>query len=139
CGTVAAWPVAVHAQQPTKLPTIGFLGSASPSTQASRAAAFVQRLRELGWIENRTVAIEDRWAEGRSEGYSEIAADFGEWHLGDLAEALDKPVKTDGADLPTALGNEYVGVLIDLSQPAMQVEIRSHIARCLRDYLQGGE
>jgi putative tryptophan/tyrosine transport system substrate-binding protein len=76
CGTVAAWPVAVRAQQPTKLPTIGFLGSASPSTQASRAAAFVQRLRELGWIENRTVAIEYRWAEGRSERYSEIAADF---------------------------------------------------------------
>jgi len=75
-GAVAAWPVAVRAQQPTKLPTIGFLGSASPSTQASRAAAFVQRLRELGWIENRTVAIEYRWAEGRSERYSEIAADF---------------------------------------------------------------
>jgi putative tryptophan/tyrosine transport system substrate-binding protein len=73
---VVAWPVAARAQQAAKLPTIGFLGSASPSTQASRAAAFVQRLRELGWIENRTVAIEYRWAEGRSERYSEIAADF---------------------------------------------------------------
>jgi hypothetical protein len=72
----AAWPLAARAQQAVKLPTIGFLGSASPSTQASRAAAFVQRLRELGWIENRTVAIEYRWAEGRSERYSEIAADF---------------------------------------------------------------
>jgi acetyl-CoA acetyltransferase len=75
-GAAAAWPLAARAQQAAKLPTIGFLGSASPSTQASRAAAFVQRLRELGWIENRTVAIEYRWAEGRSERYSEIAADF---------------------------------------------------------------
>src|SRR5262245_42988415 len=75
-GVAAAWPVAARAQQSGKLPTIGYLGSASPSTQASRAAAFVQRLRELGWIENRTVAIEYRWAEGRSERYSEIAADF---------------------------------------------------------------
>src|SRR5262249_45336119 len=71
-----ALPLVARAQQPGKLPTIGYLGSASPSTQASRAAAFVQRLRELGWIENRTVAIEFRWAEGRSERYSEIAADF---------------------------------------------------------------
>ena len=75
-GAAVAWPHAVRAQQTPKLPTVGFLGSASPSTQASRAAAFVQRLRELGWIENRTVAIEYRWAEGRSERYGEIAADF---------------------------------------------------------------
>ena len=72
-GAAAAWPLA---QQSAKLPTIGFLGSASPSTQASRAAAFVQRLRELGWIENRTVAIEYRWAEGRSERFTEIGAEF---------------------------------------------------------------
>jgi putative ABC transport system substrate-binding protein len=36
----------------------------------------VQRLRELGWIEGRTVAIEVRWAEGRSERFAEIAAEF---------------------------------------------------------------
>ena len=59
-----------------KLPTIGFLGAASPSTQSQWVAAFVQRLRELGWIEGRTVAIEFRWAEGRSERFAEIAAEF---------------------------------------------------------------
>src|SRR5262249_23452772 len=75
-GGAAAWPLAASAQQAAKLPTIGYLGSASPSTQASRAAAFVQRLRELGWIEKRTVAIEDRWAEGPRERYSENAADL---------------------------------------------------------------
>jgi putative tryptophan/tyrosine transport system substrate-binding protein len=65
-GAAAAWPLAAGAQQTAKLPTIGVLGSATPSTQAPRFAAFVQRLRELGWIENRTVAIEYRWAEWRS-------------------------------------------------------------------------
>jgi putative ABC transport system substrate-binding protein len=39
-------------------------------------AAFVQRLRELGWIEGRTVAIEVRWAEARQERFAEIAAEF---------------------------------------------------------------
>ena len=75
-GAAAAWPLAAHAQQAGKLPTIGFLGSGTPSTQGQWAAAFVQRLRELGRIENRTVAIEYRWAEGRDERFAEIAAEF---------------------------------------------------------------
>jgi putative tryptophan/tyrosine transport system substrate-binding protein len=56
-GGAAAWPLAARAQQP-KLPTIGFLGSTTPSAMSQWVAAFVQRLRELGWIEGRTVAIE---------------------------------------------------------------------------------
>jgi putative ABC transport system substrate-binding protein len=75
-GAAAAWPLVARAQQASKLPTIGFLGTATPSTMSSRVAAFVQRLHELGWVENRTVAIEYRWAEGREERYSEIAAEF---------------------------------------------------------------
>ena len=59
-----------------KLPTIGFLGSARAAAQSQWTAAFVQRLRELGWIEGRTVAIEYRWAEGRTERFAEIAAEF---------------------------------------------------------------
>ena len=59
-----------------RLPTIGFLGPASVSSMSSYTAAFVQRLRELGWIEGRTVAIEFRWADGRSERFAEIAAEF---------------------------------------------------------------
>ena len=75
-GAAAAWPLAARAQQPAKLPTIGFLGASTPSAQSQWVAAFVQRLRELGWIEGRTVAIEYRWAEGRSERFAEIAAEF---------------------------------------------------------------
>jgi len=62
------------AQQPGKLPT--FLGTATPSSWYQWTAAFVQRLRELGWVDGRTVAIEYRWAEGRSQRYAEIAAEF---------------------------------------------------------------
>jgi len=74
-GGAAAWPLAARAQQPAKLPTIGFLGESTPVAQSERTAAFVQRLRELGWIEGRTVAIEYRWAEGRSERFAEIATE----------------------------------------------------------------
>jgi putative ABC transport system substrate-binding protein len=73
----AAWPVVALGQQPAKrLPTIGFLGVATPSAWRSWTAAFVQRLRELGWVEGQTVAIEYRWAEGQSERFPEIAAEF---------------------------------------------------------------
>src|SRR5262245_56680919 len=73
---VAAWPLAARAQQPGKLPTVGFLGATTPLVESQRLAAFVQRLRELGWMEGRNVAIEVRWAEGRSERFAEIAAEL---------------------------------------------------------------
>src|SRR5262249_30588542 len=50
-GGAAAWPVAARAQQPGKLPTIGFLGANTRLVDSQRLAAFVERLRELGWIE----------------------------------------------------------------------------------------
>jgi putative ABC transport system substrate-binding protein len=75
-GGATAWPLAVSAQQPAKLPTIGFLGTTTASAWGSWTATFVQRLRELGWMEGRTVAIEYRWAEARSEHFAEIATEF---------------------------------------------------------------
>ena len=74
-GAAVARPVAVQAQ-PQKVPSIGFLGTSTPLTWSPWTAAFVQRLRELGWIEGRTIAIEYRWAEGRAQRFGEIAAEF---------------------------------------------------------------
>ena len=72
---MVAWPLAARAQQAGKLPTIGFLGS-DASAWSPYTAAFVQRLRELGWIEDRTIAIQYRWSEGRAARNAEIAAEF---------------------------------------------------------------
>jgi len=74
-GAGAAWPLAARAQQ-TKLPTIGLFLGANPSIESQRVATFVQRLRELAWIDGRNLAIEYRWAEGRPERVSEIAAEL---------------------------------------------------------------
>jgi putative ABC transport system substrate-binding protein len=75
-GATAVWPLAARAQQAANIPTIGYLGTTTPAVESQRVAAFVQRLHELGWIEGRTLAIEYRWAEGRSERFTEIAAEF---------------------------------------------------------------
>ena len=75
-GGAIALPLAVRAQEPAKLPIIGLLGSSTALIESQRVAAFVQRLHQLGWIENRNVVIEYRWAEGRQERFAEIAAEF---------------------------------------------------------------
>src|SRR5262249_55174182 len=75
-GAAAASPLAARAQQPGKLPTIGFLGQSTRSAASEWVAAFVQRLRELGWIEGRTVAITYRWGEGSSERATQYAKEF---------------------------------------------------------------
>jgi len=74
-GVTSALPLPARAQQADKLPTIGFLGS-DPVGFSPWTAPFVARLRELGWIEGRTVSIEYRWSEGRTERYVEIAEEF---------------------------------------------------------------
>jgi ABC-type uncharacterized transport system substrate-binding protein len=76
-GASAAWPLALRAQQqPARVPVIGVLAGGTPSSHGHLVAALLQRLREVGWIEGRTAAIEVRWAEGRVERFSEIAAEF---------------------------------------------------------------
>ena len=74
-GGAVAWPLAAHAQQPGKRPTIGFLGS-NAAVWTPWISTFAERLRTLGWIEGRTIAIEYRWHEGRPERVAEVAAEF---------------------------------------------------------------
>jgi len=75
-GGAATWPLGARAQQAGKLPTIGFLGQNTRSAGSEWVAAFVQRLRELGWTDGRTIAIEYRWGEGREERFAEAAAEL---------------------------------------------------------------
>ena len=77
-GSAAAWPVGAWAQQPLKLPTVGFLGAASPSSEgyARELVAFHQGLNERGYAEGRNVAIEYRSADGHYEQLPALAADL---------------------------------------------------------------
>ena len=75
-GAAVAWPIAARAQQPAKLPTIGLLVPGTPASHGQWFAVLVQRLRELGWIEGRTVAIEVRWAEGRVRNQVNVCHDL---------------------------------------------------------------
>jgi putative ABC transport system substrate-binding protein len=75
-GGAATWPLVANAQQPQRLPTIGFFSAGSAAALRNWLTALVQRLNELGWIGGRTVAIEYRWADGDNERVAEFAAEF---------------------------------------------------------------
>jgi len=127
CGAAAAWPLAARAQQPGKLPTIGFLGAA-PSIEGQRVAAFVQRLRELGWIEGRTVAIEYRWAEGRNERYAENAAELVRFKVDVIVTSATPPTlaaKQATAVIPLVFGSLSdpvgTGLVASLARPGGNV------------------
>jgi ABC-type uncharacterized transport system substrate-binding protein len=74
-GAAASWPLAARAQQPAK-PVIGFLGSAPRATFATRIEGFRLGLRDLGYIEGTNISIEYRFAEGRYERLSDLAAEL---------------------------------------------------------------
>jgi putative ABC transport system substrate-binding protein len=79
-GATVAWPLAVHAQQP--MPVIGFLGAASPDSYASYVSGFVRGLNEVGYVEGRNIVIEYRWADGRYDRLSALAADLVQRRVG---------------------------------------------------------
>ncbi len=75
CSGLAAWPLAAYAQQIGEPRRIGVLG-ADATVWRPWTAAFVARLRELSWVAGDNLAIEYRWADGRSQRVSDIAAEF---------------------------------------------------------------
>jgi putative tryptophan/tyrosine transport system substrate-binding protein len=73
-GLAAAWPLATRSQQ--SLPLIGFMSSRSSKDSEPHRAAFLQGLREAGYVPGQNVRIEYRWADGQYEHLPEIAADL---------------------------------------------------------------
>ena len=125
-GGAAAWPFATRAQ-PAKLPTVGLLGAATLSAWSLWTAAFVQRLRELGWIDGRTIAIEYRWAEGRSERFTEIGAEFVRLKVdvivtsGNAVPALKQLTSAIPIVFAAALDPVGSGLVASLAQPGGNV------------------
>ena len=116
------WSLVAHAQQPAKLPTIGFLGTTTPSVWKDYVPAFVQRLRELGWVEGRTVAIEYRWAEGRNERFGEIAAEFARLKV-------DVIVTSGGAGVAAKQATSTIPIVLALANDPVGSGLAASLAR----------
>jgi putative tryptophan/tyrosine transport system substrate-binding protein len=121
-GAAAAWPFAARALQADKLPTIGVLGAATPSTWIHYVAAFEQRLRELDWIEGRTVTIEYRWAEGRPDRCAEIAAEF-------VRLRVDVIVTTGGAVIALKKATSVIPIVFAMASDPVGGGLVASLAR----------
>ena len=107
------------------MPTIGFLGAGSGSDSVWKdwTAAFVQRLRELGWVEGRTLVIEYRWGEGRAERYADLAAEFVALKVDVIVTSGSAAVAVKGATsaipIVFATANEPIGsgLVASLARP----------------------
>jgi putative ABC transport system substrate-binding protein len=146
-GAAATWPLAAGAEQAANLPTIGLLVSGTPSSHREWVAAFVRRLRELHWIEGRTVAIEIRWAEGRNERLAEIAAEFVRRKVDVIVTSATPPKATSVISIVfAALGDPVgAGLVESLARPGgnatglslQQTDAASKRLELLRDVVPG--
>jgi len=121
-GVAANWSLAAYAQQPEKLPTIGFLGTTTPLVWRNYVPAFVQRLRELGWVEGRSVAIEYRWAEGRDERFREIAGEF-------VRLKVDVIVTSGGAGVAAKQATSTIPIVLALANDPVGSGLAASLAR----------
>ena len=150
-GAAAACPLAAHPQQGAKQPLIGMLVPGTRATHGEWFAALAQRLRELGWIEGRTVAFEYRFAEGQPERTTEIVAEFVRMKVDLIATS------TDGAALAAKKATSVIptvsvmsdpigsGLVASLNRPAgnvtgisvQQAELASKRVELLREVVPG--
>jgi putative ABC transport system substrate-binding protein len=132
-GSAVAWPLAVRAQQASKLPIIGLMG-ADPLVWSPWTTAFVERLREFGWQEGRSIVIEYRWNGGRPERMTEIAAEFVRLKVAVIVTAQGEAlrVKRVTSDIPIvfAIGVDPVGsgLVASLAKPGGNITGLSNLA-----------
>jgi putative tryptophan/tyrosine transport system substrate-binding protein len=126
-GGAAAWPLAARGQQPT-MPRIGFLSSTSPEAFAERLRGFRQGLRESGYVEGESVAIEYRWAENQNDRLPSLAAELARRRVAVLVAAgppASLAAKAEASTFPIVflVGDDPVrlGLVASLSHPGGNV------------------
>ena len=120
-GAAAGWPLTALGQQAGKLPTIGLVG-VDPSSWSSWTAALAARLRELGWIEGRTITIDHRWTEARPERVAEIAAEF-------VRRKVDVIVTTGSAILALKQATSVIPIVFAASADPVGTGLVTSLAR----------
>jgi putative ABC transport system substrate-binding protein len=122
-GSAVTWPLAARAQQARRtLPTIGFLGTGTPASHGPWIVALERRLREHGWVEGDSVAIDYRWAEGRVARFGEIAGEF-------AALKVDVIVTTGGAVLPAMKAASDIPIVFGAANDPVGAGMVASLAR----------
>src|SRR5947208_14035624 len=97
CAILFALCLRAEAQQPTKIPRIGYLGASSPTTNTARIEAFRRGLRELGYVAEKNMVIEWRYAEGKPDGLPTLAAELGRLKVEIIATSAQSSIRAGKA------------------------------------------
>jgi putative tryptophan/tyrosine transport system substrate-binding protein len=127
----------VEAQQPKKVPRIGYLSASDPATESTRSEAIRQALRELGYIEGQNIAFEYRYAEGKRDRQPELAAELVRLKVDIIlvtgAEVLVQAAKNATKTIPIVMmrGADPVeaGLVESLARPGGNVTGITNLAR----------
>src|SRR5713226_3799414 len=135
CALLFALSLPAQAQQPTKIPRVGFLGTASPSAVSARVEAFRQGLRELGYVEGKSILIEYRWAEGKLVRMPDLAAELVRLKVDVImtpGPAATRPAKEATSTIPIVMGfdNDPIGngFVASLARPGGNITGLSSLA-----------
>ena len=110
--------VIAEAQQPKKVPRIGYLSSGDPATDSARAEAFRLALRELGYIEGQNIAFEYRYAEGKPDRFPELAAELVRLKVDIIVVSGGIRADPGGHECDQDDSHRYVGLWAILSRQA---------------------
>ena len=140
CAMLFALCSAAEPQQPTKVPRIGFLGASSPSAISARIDAFRQGLRELGYVEGKNILIEYRYAEGKLDRLSALAAELVRLGVDVIVlagPASIRPAKEATSTIPIVMANDAdpvgSGVVASLARPGGNITGLSNLAQRLAE------
>jgi ABC-type uncharacterized transport system substrate-binding protein len=135
CAMIFALCYSAWAQQPKKIPRIGFLGASSPSAISARIEAFRQGLRELGYVEGKNIVIEYRYAEGKLDRLSTLAAELVRLGVDVIVlagPASIRPAKEATSTIPIVMANDAdpvgSGVVASLARPGGNITGLSNLA-----------
>jgi putative tryptophan/tyrosine transport system substrate-binding protein len=127
--------VPAHAQQPTKIPRIGFLTGISAAGSAARVEAFRQGLRELGYVEGKNIVIEYRYADGKLDRLSELADELVRLEVNVIVtggSAATRPARAATVTIPIVMGQDSdpvgSGFVASLARPGGNITGLSNLA-----------